>query len=271
MKIRQILESVSVGGMGTGSVATVSAPLGKVQRRVKKEDAAGVGIVTKQNATADVPVGGEYMNVKKFFPNKKKKDVSEVSLGSYLNKASMSRGQAQMGAMFGTDPEQRAKDLATFQKRDKGIERARPRAEKARKDAAEKARSDQLAADKANLPELIAQYQKLRNQYDPDFEYSDDHSFWSKQKDIQQSMHSLQKRINAAGGSLEENKKGVRAVKHTVKPRNFVAKNAAATTSGAGAHKDKKKAMKQGEVKHKGKELAYESKLWAALERKVNR
>ena len=28
-------------------------------------EAAGVGIVTKQNATKDVPVGGEYMNVKK--------------------------------------------------------------------------------------------------------------------------------------------------------------------------------------------------------------
>ncbi len=40
------------------------------------------------------------------------------------------------------------------------------------------------------------------------------------------------------------------------KPRNFVAKNARATTSGAGAHKDKKKAMKQGDVKHKGKEMA---------------
>ncbi len=37
----------------------------------------------------------------------------------------------------------------------------------------------------------------------------------------------------------------------TPKPRNFVAKNA--TTSGAGAHKDKKKAAKQGDVKHKGK------------------
>jgi len=31
----------------------------------KKEDAAGVGIVTKQNTTKDVPKGGEYMNVKK--------------------------------------------------------------------------------------------------------------------------------------------------------------------------------------------------------------
>ena len=37
------------------------------------------------------------------------------------------------------------------------------------------------------------------------------------------------------------------------KPRNFVAKNMGKATSGAGAHKDKKKAMKQGDVKHKQK------------------
>jgi hypothetical protein len=39
----------------------------------------------------------------------------------------------------------------------------------------------------------------------------------------------------------------------TPKPRNFVAKNA--IQSGAGAHKDKKKADKQGDVKHKNKAL----------------
>lgn len=38
------------------------------------------------------------------------------------------------------------------------------------------------------------------------------------------------------------------------KPRNFVAKNAINT--GAGAHKDKKKANKQGDVKHKAKQYA---------------
>ena len=38
------------------------------------------------------------------------------------------------------------------------------------------------------------------------------------------------------------------------KPRNFVAKNQ--KTAGAGAHKDKKKAEKQGDVKHKGKVMA---------------
>ena len=45
----------------------------KLAKKKKNEDAAGVGIVTKQNATADVPVGGEYMNVKKLFSNKKRK------------------------------------------------------------------------------------------------------------------------------------------------------------------------------------------------------
>ena len=32
----------------------------------------GVGKITSQNATKDVPVGGEYMNIKKLFPKQKK-------------------------------------------------------------------------------------------------------------------------------------------------------------------------------------------------------
>ena len=55
---------------------------------------------------------------------------------------------------------------------------------------------------------------------------------------------------------MNEGKKDRRDPIRTVKPRNFVAKNASATTSGAGAHKDKKKAAKQGETKHKNKEYA---------------
>ena len=46
---------------------------GLPKKKKSNEDAAGVGIVTKQNATADVPVGGEYMNVNKLFPKKKRK------------------------------------------------------------------------------------------------------------------------------------------------------------------------------------------------------
>lgn len=59
---------------------------------------------------------------------------------------------------------------------------------------------------------------------------------------------------------LTEHKKNRKAVKYNVKPekpRNFVAKNA--INSGAGAHKDKKKAAKQGDVKHKNKEFTEET------------
>ena len=52
----------------------------------KNEEAAGVGIITKQNATKDVPVGGEYMNVKKLGLGKgKPKQHSKKVKGSKTN------------------------------------------------------------------------------------------------------------------------------------------------------------------------------------------
>jgi hypothetical protein len=55
---------------------------------------------------------------------------------------------------------------------------------------------------------------------------------------------------------LNEHKKGRRAVKHNLKPRNPVAHAAQTVAKGSGAHKDKKKADKQGDVKHKGQAMA---------------
>jgi hypothetical protein len=52
-----------------------------------------------------------------------------------------------------------------------------------------------------------------------------------------------------------EGKKDRRDVKRTIKPRNPVAHAAQSVVKGAGAHKDKKKAAKQGDVKHKAKEM----------------
>ena len=64
---------------------------------------------------------------------------------------------------------------------------------------------------------------------------------------------------------MNENKKGVRAPIRTIKAKNPVAKNASKAIGGgaAGAHKDKKKASKQGNTKHKKKEVAesYEDRL----------
>jgi hypothetical protein len=54
------------------------------------------------------------------------------------------------------------------------------------------------------------------------------------------------------------------------KPRNFVVKNQ--KTAGAGAHKDKKRAEKQGNVKHKNKQYAEgESEYGADYQDKVKR
>jgi hypothetical protein len=115
-----------------------------------------------------------------------------------------------------------------------------------------------------NAPKLVRD-RKTGKQYDPNKEFEKK----MNSPEVMAQMKRMAQKEGAAEDSVKENKKGVRAVKHTVKPRNFVAKNAVATTSGAGAHKDKKKAMKQGDVKHKGKEPAYESKLWAALDRRI--
>jgi hypothetical protein len=43
----------------------IPALLDKIQNLYKSEDAAGVGIITKQNTTQDVKPGDEYKNVKK--------------------------------------------------------------------------------------------------------------------------------------------------------------------------------------------------------------
>jgi hypothetical protein len=51
---------------------------------IEKEEAAGVGIVTKQNATKDVPVGGEYMNVKKLGLGKGKPKTLEEEFAEFL-------------------------------------------------------------------------------------------------------------------------------------------------------------------------------------------
>lgn len=65
------------------------------------------------------------------------------------------------------------------------------------------------------------------------------------------SVSELMNAIRDGFGLNESLSEGKTQKQEAPKPRNFVAKNA--TTSGAGAHKDKKKAEKQGDTKHKGK------------------
>lgn len=307
MKIRQILESVSAGGMGTSSVVTAPSKVGKMQKRQGSLFAEGASDYVG-NAIEDLRASKPGLDRESFLDElyfyidaqygkqaadaafareddatfdewyDSYTDMMEVSMGDYRKKAAMQKAQSQMGAMFARDPAEREKNLATFNKREKGLNRLKARDEKARKAEQDK----QLADLVARLPELKAEYERMRAEYKSlggsNWQYADREQNLSdyerKARSMEGPMNNLWRQIQAAEKAqkeqgLEENKKGVRAVKHTVKPRNFVAKNA--IQSGAGAHKDKKKAQKQGDVKHKGKELAYESKLWAALERKISK
>jgi hypothetical protein len=105
--------------------------------------------------------------------HKKQAELSEVSLGDYRNKALKQKAQSQMGAMFNRDPEQKAKDLATFNKRERGLNRLKARDEKTRKADQEK----QLADLVARLPELKAEYEAMRAEYKSlggsDWQYAD--------------------------------------------------------------------------------------------------
>ena len=87
--------------------------------------------------------------------------LNEISQGDYREKALKQKAQSQMGAMFNNDPEKKAKDLATFYKRERGLNRLKARDEVTRKTAADK----QMADNIAKLPELKAEYERMKAEY----------------------------------------------------------------------------------------------------------
>ena len=105
----------------------------------------------------------------KFF----KEIANEVSLGDYRKKAAMQKAQAQMGAMFTRDPDERAKNVATFNKREAGLNRLKARDEKARTEK----QARELADLVARLPELKAEYEAMKAKYKSlggsDWQYAD--------------------------------------------------------------------------------------------------
>lgn len=256
MRIKQILESVSAGSMGTNSVATAPGKAGKMIRRQKPSDnALDSGKLFQETNTAE---GKE----------DKIDELSPETLKSYANKARAqvrsSPGANPNNSHLPTDPKiaNRARGAVKADNRLNGFGPVK----KSTQGVAEE-QVDELSKDtlKSYVPKRIEKTKGLAKT-----DYNKAHHIIKK--DIPRAMSKLKDPNygkEQPTSSVEENKKGVRAVKHTTKPRNFVAKNASATTSGAGAHKDKKKAMKQGETKHKGKEPAYESRLWVALERRI--
>ncbi len=128
--------------------------------------------------------------------------LGEVSLGDYRKKAGMQKALAGMGAMFAPDPEQRAKELATFKKRERGLDRVKARDERDRKSEQDR----QLADLVARLPELKAEYEEMRAKYKAlggsDWQYADREQNLSDRereaRSMEGPMNNLWRQIQAA-------------------------------------------------------------------------
>ena len=109
----------------------------------------------------DGPIQAILPDGRKLSWNKVEQGVAEVSLGNYREKALKQKAQSQMGAMFNKDSEKQKQDLATFNKRERGLNRLKARDEVARKTTADK----QMADNIAKLPELKAEYERMKAEY----------------------------------------------------------------------------------------------------------
>lgn len=117
---------------------------------------------------------------------KRKEVLSEISLGNYVKKATQSKAMSQMDKAFGY-PGDHDSNIA---KREKGLMRA-----KRRGDAKMAAMRKDATANEPSKEELHAKLRQLRKEFDPNYEYSDDYSFWSKQKSIADQMASIERKL----------------------------------------------------------------------------
>jgi len=85
------------------------------------------------------------------------------------------------------------------------MDREEQRARQVKRDTESKIRSDlarsqQLAKDSQNIDQLKNELALLQKDFDPSYEYSDDYTFWNKQKDISSKINALKKRISDVEG-----------------------------------------------------------------------
>ena len=122
------------------------------------------------------------------------RSIFEVSLGNYVSKAQDQYRQAKVKSIFEPDKAKRDKLDQTMARRTRGLAIVGRR--RKRDQEAEIAKA--AAADRENLPQLQQQLKQMKSQFDPNYQYSDDHSFWSRQQSLAQSIKNLEQRIAAA-------------------------------------------------------------------------
>lgn len=137
------------------------------------------------------------MKINDIVAESKLDEISNRSLDDYRRQAHY----AIQGHKFGSkkDDPNAANIIA---KREKGMQRAGEKQIASRNRENELRAQQARDADVANIEQLKSTLASLEQQFDPDYQYSDDYSFWSKQNSLANQINSLRKRIAATG--LEE-------------------------------------------------------------------
>ena len=135
-------------------------------------------------------VSGWIRQVERSLGHTNESSLDEVSLGDYTKKAGLSQALSKMEKGLGYPGNHDAK----IARRAKGLARA-----KARTSAVPKP-----APARVDRSELEAKLAGLEKQFDPSYEYSDDYTFWSNQKDIKNAIQSLRQQLANVGESVTE-------------------------------------------------------------------
>lgn len=139
------------------------------------------------------------MKIKDIVAESKLDEISHRSLDDYRRQAHYSI----QGHKFGSKKDN-PDAAAVIAKREKGMQRAGEKQIAMRQQDNERRAQAARDQDSAQIGELKAQLAALEKQFDPQYQYSDDYSFWSKQNQIAGQINSLKKRIAATG--LEESR-----------------------------------------------------------------
>ncbi|CAB4129536.1 hypothetical protein UFOVP116_34 [uncultured Caudovirales phage] len=175
------------------------------------KQARSAGTTLKKDSTERVD-GANVMkysskNVKNVSEESGAKSVNEVSLGNYTAKAAKSKAMAQMDKAFGYNGDGNSNADSTIKKRTAGLERAQVRTSKSKDAALAKAKEDRKASDIANKEKYEKQLSDLKGQFDKNYDRSDDHSYWTKHKEMAAQIKDLEKRLGgiseASGGAIE--------------------------------------------------------------------
>lgn len=143
---------------------------------------------TEEIGSSDV--SGWVMQVERTLSHANESALDEVSLGDYAKKAKLSQALSKMEKGLGYAGDHDAK----IARREKGLARAKTR----------------MPAPKVSAPpqvdraDLEAKLAHLEKQFDPSYEYSDDYTFWGKQRDIKNSIQSLKRQLASLGEAVTE-------------------------------------------------------------------